>query len=116
MSGSFSLSWTRFARVAFLLIALPIFYLYIVTREEALSSIHASVPLLFASCLGFFAYRWSRLRSAFATGGLTEAAFRSNPIPALLGRPLHVAFWFMLTMLLVFAPVAWWVYHNWPRA
>ena len=115
MSGSFSLSWTRFARVVVLLIALPALFLVSDYRAGELDVTAVSLPLLCVSFLAFSAYRWSRMRSDLADGKLTEADFRSNPLKIVIGRPLHAILWFCFTMLLVFLPVAWWAYGHWPR-
>jgi cbb3-type cytochrome oxidase subunit 3 len=116
MSRSFSLSWTRFARVAVLLIGLPGLFLFADYRAGELDAMALSLPLLCVSFLAFSAYRWSRMRRDLAAGTFTEADFRKSPLKILVGYPLHAILWLLFTMLLVFLPVVWWAYGHWPRA
>ena len=112
MSRSFSLSWKRFARVAVMLIALASLFLYMDFRSGNLALTSASIPLLCASFLAFFAYRWSRMRSDFAIRQLTETDFRRAPLKTIIGRPLYAILWFCFTLFLVFLPIAWWIHKH----
>ena len=116
MSGSFSLSWWRFASTALLIIAMAAVSVFLSGLDGELNAMAASVPLLCASALVFFAYRWSRMRSDFATGRLTEEGFRRNPAGAILGPRRVAVLWLSFTMVMVLVPVVWWLHDNWPRA
>lgn len=116
MSGSFSLSWWRFASTALLIIAMAVISIFLSGLDGKLNATAASVPLLCASALVFFAYRCSRMRRAFAAGRLTELDFRRNPAGVILGRRRIAVLWLLFTMVLVFLPVVWWLYDNWPKA
>jgi hypothetical protein len=114
--GSFGLSWKRFAPVAILLLAMPLLFLYISSRSGGIDATSVSIPLLCLSSLAFSGFRWSRMRRDFASGKFTEADFRSNPLPILVGQPKQAMLWFCATLLLVFLPIAWWAYAHWPKA
>ena len=114
--GSFSLSWTRFAFAAVIILAVPAFFLYVEYRSGQLNAMYLSLPILFLSILTFFGFRWFKMRDDFANGRFTEADFRSNPLPIFIGRPVHGISWFLITFVLVFVPIAWWVFYHWPKA
>lgn len=116
MAGSFSLSWKRFALSAVMLLAIPAFFLYtdLSSGKEDVTS--AGILLFFLSLLGFFAFRWARMRAEFVSGKFTEADFRKSPLPILIGRPMHAAIWFGVSLLLLVLPMAWWAYEHWPKA
>ncbi|GAB2652845.1 hypothetical protein [Arenimonas aestuarii] len=116
MSGSFSLSWWRFAGTALLIVAMAAVSVLLSAWDGKLNAMAASVPLMCASLLIFFTYRWSRMRSDFAAGRFTENDFRRNPVGIVVGRRRVAVLWLFFTMVLVFLPVMWWLYHNWPTA
>ena len=115
-TGSFSLSWRRFALMAIFLAAMPLLFIYISSRTGGIDATSASIPVLFLSILVFSGFRWSRMRHDFASGKFTEADFRNNPLPILMGRRMPAILWFCVTLLLVFLPIAWWAYSHWPKA
>lgn len=115
MSGSFSLSWSRFAWLAVVLIALPALSI-LMSRSGIFDPANAAVTLLCTSLLAFSAYRWAKMRAAFAAGQFTESDFRSDPRKILVGRPLHAILWFAFTLLLLFLPILLLATGHWPKA
>ena len=116
MSGSLNFEWLGFLKFALLGVAVPGLYLLAQSRAGTLDAASATVPLLCVSVVGFFAFRWSRLRRDYSAGAFTELEFRANPVKTVIGRPLHALIWFGVTFIVALLPLAWWASTNFRQA
>jgi uncharacterized membrane protein len=98
------LEWWRFAVVAFLALSI-ISGITLLGFQPGNRRTSVAMAVFGVSLVGFFAYRWRRLRADAAIGRPTPEEFNRSPRAYILGPVLPLVVWFAVTVaaLIIFA-------------
>ena len=101
-SAPLRLGWGKFLLFS-LIAALPV---ALIVSSSIGRQNFAPFALLYASLVGFFAIRWHILRRLSSLGALSASAFRAAPHKYLLGPRWISVLWFVVTVIGIFALLA----------
>jgi hypothetical protein len=97
--------WWRFAIVAVLIIGTIAVVTWFKTGPGTSVGIILAMAILAASLVGYFAFRWHKLRVAAATGVLTTRDFYADPRSHILGPKKPLVIWFICTIAAILGTV-----------